>query len=84
MRRGESANEQRRFNDYELASRLSYFVWNSCPDQILLEAAATGALSTEIGLIEQTERLLSSPKAREGIGGFFEDYLNLWKLKKSS
>lgn len=79
---GESANEQRRFNDYELASRLSYFVWNSCPDQILLEAAATGALSTEIGLIEQTERLLSSPKAREGIGGFFEDYLNLWKLKK--
>jgi hypothetical protein len=77
-----STDSRRQFTDYELASRLSYFLWNTCPDQALLDAAAAGDLSTREGLITQTERLLASPKAREGLGFFFNDYLNLWKLAK--
>jgi hypothetical protein len=61
---------------------LSYFLWNSCPDETLLEAAKDGELLTREGLIEQTERLLDTPRAREGLGFFFNDYLNLWKLAK--
>ena len=72
----------RRFTEYDLASRLSYFLWNSTPDEELLTAAAEGQLSTRRGLIEQTERLLDSSRAREGLGFFFNDYLNLWKLAK--
>lgn len=77
-----SAQGGRRFTDYELASRLSYLLWNSCPDEVLLKAAADGLLSTREGLLEQAERLLEDPRAREGLSFFFADYLNLWKLAK--
>ncbi|HZO17292.1 MAG TPA: DUF1592 domain-containing protein, partial [Polyangiaceae bacterium] len=50
---------------YELASRLSYFLWASTPDDALLDAAETGALATPEQVEEQARRMLADPKARE-------------------
>jgi hypothetical protein len=49
---------------YELASRLSYFLWSSMPDQELLNHAATGDLSRRDVLIAQTRRMLKDPRSR--------------------
>ncbi len=49
---------------YDLASRLSYFLWSSLPDQELLNHAATGDLTRRDVLIAQTRRMLKDPKAR--------------------
>lgn len=50
--------------DYELASRLSYFLWSSMPDDALFELASQGGLN-EPGVIEaQVERMLADPKSR--------------------
>lgn len=72
---------QRRFTDTELASRLSFFLWNSIPDQELLEAAKSGSLSTREGLFTQAKRMLDSPKAKDGVANYFNEYLRLYKLK---
>lgn len=63
--------------DYELASRLSYFVTGSMPDTELFEAAADGRLSSEDGFAEQAERLLASPRAVGGLYGFLRQWLVL-------
>jgi len=49
---------------YELASRLSYFLWSSMPDQELLNHAAAGDLTRRTVLIAQTRRMLKDPRAR--------------------
>lgn len=68
------------FDDYELASRLSFFLWNAPPDEALLDAAERGELATDEGLRAQAERLLASPRAREGLRNFYEEQLTLYKL----
>lgn len=62
-------------NDYALASRLSYFLWSSMPDDELLSVAAKGELHKPEVLRAQTERMLSSPKnslARNFAGQWLE------------
>lgn len=49
---------------YDLASRLSYFLWSSMPDRELLSHAATGDLTRRDVLIAQTRRMLKDPRAR--------------------
>jgi hypothetical protein len=71
---------KRRYTSYEMASRLSYFLWNSTPDAELLEAAEAGALVTDAGLAEQAKRLLASPRARQGARSFYSQYLGLDQL----
>ncbi len=73
-------SNKRIFNDYELASRLSYFLWNTTPDTELLDAAEAGELSTRDGLFAQASRLLDSPRSREGLSMFFTDQLQLYEL----
>ncbi len=68
------------FNDFELASRLSFFLWNTTPDLELLESAAAGELSTRDGLFAQASRMLESPRARVGLSNFFSDRLKLYEL----
>lgn len=75
---------KRRYTGYELAARLSFFLWNSIPDDELLDAAASGALHTDEGLQLQAERLLASPRARAGARNFFGEYLGLSKLDSLS
>ncbi|TNE88152.1 MAG: DUF1592 domain-containing protein [Deltaproteobacteria bacterium] len=73
-----------RFSDYEMAERLSFLLWNSIPDDELLDAAEAGELTTRDGLLVQTERLLESPRAREGLRTFFRDYLELYEVEHVS
>jgi hypothetical protein len=62
---------------YELASRLSYFLWGTMPDDELLEAASSGVLDTKAGLRAQAERLLADPRAADGLLRFFSLWLAL-------
>ena len=62
-----------RLTSVSMASRLSYLLWNTTPDDELVSAAENGALVTESGLAEQVERLLSSPKLETGIRSIFTD-----------
>jgi hypothetical protein len=48
---------------YDLANRLSYFLWSTMPDAVLFKAAADGSLSTPEGLTAQVTRMLADPKA---------------------
>lgn len=66
-----------RLDDYALASRLSYFLWSSMPDDQLLRLAADGKLKDPATLRAQTERLLASPKAHAFTQNFCGQWLNL-------
>jgi Protein of unknown function (DUF1592)/Protein of unknown function (DUF1588)/Protein of unknown function (DUF1585)/Protein of unknown function (DUF1595)/Protein of unknown function (DUF1587) len=65
---------------YELASRLSLFLWGSVPDDALLDAAAAGELDDPEGLRAQAERLLEDPQARGTVESFHVQWLHLDKL----
>lgn len=67
-------------NDYELASRLSFFFWNSIPDDELLELAARGELHDPEVLLAQSQRLLDSERSRDGVRAFFSEMLHLYDL----
>ena len=64
----------RRITDLELASRLSFFLWSSLPDEELLTAAATGSLSKGAVLEQQTRRMLTDPKVQR----FAQHYTRQW------
>lgn len=49
-------------SEHELATRLAFLLWNTTPDDALLQAAANGRLSTLDGLMEQAERLMASQR----------------------
>ncbi|MBX7115610.1 MAG: DUF1592 domain-containing protein [Myxococcaceae bacterium] len=71
--------ERKKLDAYELASRMSYMLWNDAPDQELLTAAAKGDLDTDTGLKAQFERMWSSPKMA-GLNAFSDDWLKLGAL----
>ena len=67
----------RALTDHELASRLSYFLWNTTPDEALLDAAARGELAAGAGLRAQAERMIADPRARETVQRFFWQWMQL-------
>ena len=69
--------------DYELASRLSFVLWNTGPDEALLAAAAEGRLRSPEGLRAEALRLLADPRADEAMAAFFEQYLDLGRLDRA-
>ncbi len=73
---------RRRLTDYEMASRLAYFLWGAPPDDRLLDAAEAGRLATDAGLSAETERMLKSPRARETMSGFFVELFRLRRLDR--
>ena len=62
-----------RLDGYSLASRLSFFLWNAGPDDLLLKAAASGELHTPKGLSKTLDRMLASPRLEAGMRAFFDD-----------
>lgn len=64
-----------RLDGYSIASRLSFLLWNTAPDDALLVSAANGALHTEEGLEAQVERMMASPRLKTGVRAFFSDML---------
>lgn len=63
-----------KLDDYALANRISYFLWNSIPDDQLTAVAKAAKLSEPATLKAETERMLASPKARR----FVQDFLDQW------
>jgi len=66
--------------DYELASRLSFFLWSSIPDDTLLDLADAGKLSTPEVLSEQVARMLQDPRAETLASNFAYQWLNMGGL----
>jgi len=66
-----------RLNDFELACRLSYFLWSTMPDDPLLELAAKGQLGTPDTLHAQVERMLNDPRAHAFTENFTGQWLNI-------
>jgi hypothetical protein len=66
--------------EYELASKLSYFLWDSMPDDALLDAAAAGELAEPDALRAQAERMLADDRASDAIASFHGQWLHLDEL----
>ena len=66
---------------YELASRLSYFLWGSMPDGKLLAAAADGKLDDPSAIAGQVRRLLADERADDFVRNFTMQWLSLAKMK---
>ena len=73
-----------RLDDYALASRLSFFLWNSEPDETLRALAASGELHDPKTLRAQTERLLNDPKSARFVEAFTDYWLDLRKIDDTS
>src|SRR5215510_3102156 len=61
--------------DYEIASRLSYFLWDTMPDRRLFEAAANGELRSPDGIERVARAILAQPPARQAVDEFFSQWL---------
>lgn len=70
-------------DDFEVATRLSYLLWNSQPDEDLLAAAESGALSTPEGIEAQARRLIADPKATGAIDDFHEQWLHMRRYESN-
>ena len=68
-------------SDLELASRLSFFLWSSIPDDELLEAAARGRLREPAVLEHQVRRMLADARAQALVDGFATQWLGLRRLR---
>lgn len=66
---------------YEVASRLSFMLWDSMPDQALLDAAKSGALSRADLAAEQAARMLEDDRARAVVGSFHAQLLDVERYK---
>ncbi len=67
-----------------IATRLSFFLWNTTPDEELLRAAENGDLASDDGLAQQLDRLLASPRLEKGVEAFFSDVLGFDELEDVS
>lgn len=71
-------------NDYALASRLSYFLWSTMPDETLLELARSGKLHDSEVLYAQVERMLQHPKAEAFTENFTGQWLSLRDIEATT
>jgi len=62
-----------KYTDFEMASRLASLLWVSVPDDALMNAAASGSLSTQAGVLAQAKTMLASPKAHQSMANFAND-----------
>ena len=72
-----------KLTDYEVASRLSYFLWSSMPDETLLKLAADRKLHQPRVLQAQVDRMLADPRATAFVQHFTERWLRLDKISES-
>jgi hypothetical protein len=62
-----------RLDDYSLATRISFLLWDAPPDAALMDAAASGSLRQPDGIVKQVDRLIASPRFEQGVRAFFSD-----------
>lgn len=81
---GVAAGAKYHISDVDLASRLSFFLWSSIPDETLLDLAISGKLHEPAVLEQQVSRMFADPRARSSlVENFFSDWLeirNVWLL----
>jgi mono/diheme cytochrome c family protein len=78
----QSANDVYRLTDIDLASRLSFFLWGTLPDQELLKAAGDGMLRNATVLEKQVKRMLADPRSRALSTRFAAQWLRLQDVEK--
>ena len=78
----DAAGGTRTLNDLELASRLSFFLWSSLPDDDLLKAATDARLSNPDVLAAQVTRMLADPRAKSLADDFAFQWLHIAKLNE--
>jgi hypothetical protein len=66
-----------KLDNWEMASRLSYLLWHSMPDDALLAAAEAGKLSTSQEIGAEVDRMLQDPKARGMVSDFYSQWLHV-------
>ncbi|MBC8069948.1 MAG: DUF1592 domain-containing protein, partial [Deltaproteobacteria bacterium] len=69
---------------YELASRLSYTMWGSMPDDALLDAAESGELADPAQLEAHARRLLEDPRARAAVARFYAQWFDLHRIDNAA
>jgi len=72
------------YTDWEMATRLSYFLWNTTPDEELLLAAEAGELTDDAGLAAQVDRMLEDERAQDGVRNLFAELWSLYELDELS
>lgn len=75
---------RRRFTGWEMATRLSYLLWNTTPDDALLDAAEAGRLTDPTSLAAEVDRMLADPRARRGFRNYVDELLTLYELEHLS
>ena len=78
-----SDSEFRAIDGFEMASRLSYFLWSSMPDDALLNAAESGLLDSPEGAAHQAQRMLRDPKSSALVENFGGQWLQLRNLSQA-
>jgi mono/diheme cytochrome c family protein len=79
---GAKAGSVNRITDVELASRLSFFLWSSIPDDDLLAVAEAGKLSDKAVMAAQVQRMLKDPRSTELVKNFIGQYLYLRNIER--
>ena len=77
---GAQGKEALALGDFELASRLSFFIWSSVPDEELLTLASKGQLHEPAVVRKQVARMLADPRSKSLVKDFTAQWLNLAKL----
>lgn len=77
---GDDGDGEQVVRGYEMANRLSYFLWGTMPDPLLFERAADGSLDSEEGVRAEAERMLADQRAVDAILAFHRQWLDLDRI----
>jgi mono/diheme cytochrome c family protein len=80
LEEGDAATARTQLDAWELASRLSYFLWSTRPDEPLLDLARSGSLLDRVTLQAEVRRMLEDPRAREFARSFPRQWLQLRRV----
>jgi hypothetical protein len=80
LREPSAEGKNRRLDSFELASRLSYFLWSGPPDDDLLALAASDALQKPAVLAAQVDRMIADDRSRQFTSGFTHQWLGMDRL----
>ncbi|MEM9190409.1 MAG: DUF1592 domain-containing protein [Myxococcota bacterium] len=79
-----SVQTTRELDNYAIASRLSYFLWQSMPDDVLFDLAAAQQLQSDAELLAQVDRMLADSRAQAFYDAFADGWLHLSRLKDTA
>ncbi len=80
LEEGSPDENRAKIDDFELASRLSFFLWSSMPDEKLFAAARSGELSSSERLSAELDRILADPKIERFLDSFPKQWLQLHRV----